>query len=43
MAAPTFRQLKNEYAALWHSMTVKPDKLAALDRMGRFLATRKAA
>src|SRR5437764_13663747 len=39
MAAPTFRQLKDEYAALWHSMIVKPDKLAALDRIARKLIT----
>src|SRR5438132_11502659 len=41
MAAPTFRQLKDEYAALWHSMIVKPDKLAALDRIARKLIAGK--
>src|SRR5438094_768224 len=41
MTAPTFRQLKDEYAALWHSMIVKPDKLPALDRIARKLIAGK--
>src|SRR5215213_5434820 len=41
MAAPTFRQLKDEYAALWHSMTVKPDNCAVLDRIANTLIAGK--
>jgi len=41
MAAPTFRQLKDEYAALWHSMTVKLDKRAVLDRIAKKLIAGK--
>ena len=41
MTAPTFRQLKDVYAALWHSMIVKPDKRAALDRIAKKLIAGK--
>ena len=41
MAAPTFRQLKDEYAALWHSMIVKPDKHAVLFRIAKKLIAGK--
>jgi lysozyme family protein len=41
MAAPTFRQLKDEYATLWRSMIVKPDKRPALDRVARRLIAGK--
>jgi len=41
MAALTFRRLKDEYAALWHSMIVRPDKRAALERIARKLIAGK--
>jgi lysozyme family protein len=41
MRPPAFRQIKDEYAALWRSMIVKPDKLAVLDRIARKLIAGK--
>jgi lysozyme family protein len=41
MAAPTFRQLKGEYAALWRSMTIAPSKLPAIDRIATKLIAAK--
>jgi lysozyme family protein len=37
MAVPTFRQLKDEYASLWQSMTIAPSKVRSIDRIARWL------
>ncbi len=42
MAAPTFRQLKDEYAVLWQSMKIKPAKIPTLDHIARKLIASKA-
>ncbi len=41
MAAPTFRQLKDEYAVLWQSMVIRPSKIPALDHAARNLIAAK--
>ena len=41
MAAPTFRQLKDEYAVLWQSMVIKPAKIPTLDHIARKLILAK--
>lgn len=33
MSAPTFDQIKDEYATLWHGMVVSPNKIPLIDRI----------
>ncbi len=41
MAAPTFAQLKDEYARLWSTMVVRADKVSVLDRIAAKLIAGK--